>query len=122
MRPTANTQSTLACSGKLSIAVAEAMPAHHYGFRPHAESMTFGELISHIARTNYQFCAGLKDSAGPATTSPADKDGVVKFLKDSFEYCSAVIPNLTEEQLSQAHNSPTDVCRGARCCSRCTFT
>lgn len=92
--------------GKLSIAVAEAMPAHQYGVRPHAESMTFGELMAHIARTNYQFCAGLKDSAAPATTSPADKDGVVRFLRDSFEYCSAVIPNLTEEQLAQAHNSP----------------
>ena len=25
---------------------------------------------------------------------------------DSFEYCSAVIPNLTEEQLNKTHNSP----------------
>jgi len=43
------------------------MPADHYTFRPHAESMNFGELMSHIAIANYQFCAGLKDSAPPAS-------------------------------------------------------
>lgn len=91
---------------KLSIAVAQAMPPEQYGFRPHAESMNFGELMSHIATTNYQFCAGLKDSDSPTLPSPAGKDAVVKFLSDSFDYCSAVIPNLTGEQLNQAHNSP----------------
>ena len=91
---------------KLSVAVAQAMPPDQYGFRPHSESMTFGELMSHIATTNYQFCAGLKDSATPALPSPADKDAVVKFLSDSFDYCSGIIPNLTDEQLNKIHNSP----------------
>ena len=91
---------------KLSVAVAQAMPAEKYGFRPHAESMTFGELMSHIAVTNYQFCASLKDAEAPSTASPSDKDGVVKLVSDSFEYCSGVIPQLTEQQLSAVHNSP----------------
>lgn len=90
----------------LSIAVAEAMPSDQYGFRPHPESMNFGELIAHIATTNYQFCAGLKDSNLPALPSPSDKGAIVKFLSGSFEYCSAVIPNLTEAQLNKTHNSP----------------
>jgi len=91
---------------ELSIAVAQAMPPEHYAFRPHPESMNFGQLISHIATTNYQFCAGLNDSDPPALPSPTDKDAVVKFLSDSFDYCSAVIPKLTEEQLTKVHNSP----------------
>ena len=91
---------------KLSIAVAQAMPPDQYGFRPHSESMDFGQLMSHIATTNYQFCAGLKDSDPPALPSPTEKDAVVKFLSDSFDYCSAVIPSLTEEQLNRPHNSP----------------
>ena len=91
---------------KLSIAVAQAMPAEQYGFRPHPESMNFGELMAHIAATNYQFCAGLKDSDPPTLPSPTEKDAVVKFLSDSFEYCSAVIPNLTDEQLNKKHDSP----------------
>ena len=39
--------------GQLSVAVAEAMPSEKYSFRPHPDSMTFGELMSHIAATNY---------------------------------------------------------------------
>ena len=91
---------------QLSIAVAQAMPPDQYSFRPHPESINFGELMSHIATTNYQFCAGLKDSNPPELPSPTDKSGIVKFLSDSFDYCSAVIPNLTEEQLNKTHNSP----------------
>jgi uncharacterized damage-inducible protein DinB len=91
---------------QLSIAVAQAMPADQYGFRPHPESMDFGQLMSHIAATNYQFCAGLKDSEPPALPSPTDKDGVVKFLSDSFAYCTDVISNLTEAQINSVHNSP----------------
>ncbi len=91
---------------KLSVAVAQAMPGDQYSFRPHPDSMDFGQLMSHIATTNYQFCAGLKDAAPPALPSPTDKDAVVKFLSDSFEYCATVIPALTEEQLSKAHDSP----------------
>jgi uncharacterized damage-inducible protein DinB len=90
----------------LSIAVARAMPPDQYGFKPHPESMNFGELMSHIANANYSFCAGLKDSSPPTLPSPTDKDAIVKFLSDSFDYRSAVIPNLTDDQLNQVHNSP----------------
>ncbi|HVH71698.1 MAG TPA: DinB family protein [Candidatus Dormibacteraeota bacterium] len=90
----------------LSVAVAQAMPAEQYGFRPHPESMDFGTLMSHIAVTNYEFCAGLKDSQPPALPSATDKDAVVKLLSDSFAYCTEVISNLTDAQLSSAHDSP----------------
>jgi hypothetical protein len=67
---------------KLSVEVAKAMPADQYEFRPHSEPMNFGELMLHIASTNYAFCAGLKDSGSPSTPSPAaaDEEAVVKFL------------------------------------------
>ena len=91
---------------QLSVAVAEAMPAEKYGFRPHPESMNFGELMSHIANTNYLFCARLKDSKPPAMPSPTDKAGIVTFLSDSFGYCSNVIQGLTEAQLNAEHDSP----------------
>ena len=93
---------------QLSIAVAQAMPVDQYSFKPHLESMNFGELMMHIASTNFAFCAGLKDSKSPAdpSISATDKDAVVKFLSDSFSYCSEIIPKLTEAQLAQPHNSP----------------
>src|SRR5215472_14613108 len=89
----------------LSIAVAQAMPRDQYGFRPHPESMDFGQLMSHIATTNYQFCAGLKDTQPSALPSPTDKDGIVKFLSDSFAYCTDIISNLTDVGLSASHDS-----------------
>ncbi|HET6178924.1 MAG TPA: DinB family protein [Candidatus Sulfotelmatobacter sp.] len=93
---------------KLSVAVAAAMPPDQYSFKPHTESMNFGELMLHIASTNYAFCAGLKDADPPAAPSPSnsDKDAVVKLLSNSFDYCSTIIPTLTDEQLSKYHNSP----------------
>ncbi|MGB7848605.1 MAG: DinB family protein [Candidatus Acidiferrum sp.] len=91
---------------KLSVAVGQAMPPEQYSFRPHPESMNFGELMLHIAATNFQFCAGLKDSDPPALPSPTGKDAILQFLSGSFDYCSTLIPNLTEEQLNKTHNSP----------------
>lgn len=95
---------------QLSVAVARAMPADQYTFKPHPESMTFGELMLHIAITNYGFCAGLKDAADPVATmlvpAATDKDAVVKFLSGSFDYCSAIIPQLSDEQLASVHGSP----------------
>jgi uncharacterized damage-inducible protein DinB len=91
---------------KLSVAVAQTMPPEKYGFRPHPDSMTFGELMSHIATTNYQFGAGLKDSNPPAMPSATTKVAIVKFLSDSFDYCSTIISSLTDEQLSTHHDSP----------------
>ena len=92
--------------GDLSVAVAQTMPAEKYGFKPHPESMNFGELMAHIATTNYQFCAGLRDAQTPALPKPTEKDGIVRFLGDSFAYCSGVITGLTEPQLAAAHDSP----------------
>jgi uncharacterized damage-inducible protein DinB len=91
---------------QLSIAVAQAMPADKYNFRPHPESMNFGELMSHIANTNYAFCASLQDSPAPNQPSPTEKNGIVKYLSDSFAYCSTVIPTLTEAQMTSIHSSP----------------
>lgn len=104
--PAAEYAKHLEALSKLSVAVAQAMPPEKYSFRPHPNSMDFGQLMSHIATTNYQFCAGLKDSPAPSLPSPTAKDEVVKFLADSFDYCSGVISSLTEEQLDKVHSSP----------------
>lgn len=92
--------------GQLTVAVAEAMPQGEYAFKPDPPSMSFGEQFVHVASTNFDFCAGLKDSDPPPKPSPTDKAGIVKFLSDSFAYCSEVVPTLTEAKLNEYHNSP----------------
>ena len=49
---------------------------------------------------------GLKDFKMTARAKPDGKDAIIKFLGDSFDYLSAVIATLTDEQLSQVHPSP----------------
>jgi uncharacterized damage-inducible protein DinB len=95
-----------AALGKLSLAVASAMPRDGYAFRPHEESMTFGEVLSHIAITNYQFCAGFKDSAAPKLPVPTDREQVMQLLDSSFAYCTTVLASASAEQLDRAHDSP----------------
>ena len=90
----------------LTVGVAEAMPPSEYAFRPDPPSMTFGEQMSHIAQTDYYFCAGLKDSEPPAMPTAGDKETIVQFLADSLDYCTATIATLTDEQLNKPHSSP----------------
>jgi uncharacterized damage-inducible protein DinB len=90
----------------LAIGVAQAMPSVQYAFRPDPGSMSFAEQITHVAQTNYAFCAGLKDAAAPPDPSGADKDALVKFLADSFDYCSAAIAAITDDQMNRVHSSP----------------
>jgi uncharacterized damage-inducible protein DinB len=106
--PAAEYDKHFAALSQLSVAVAEAMPADQYSFRPHPESMTFGELMNHIASTNFAFCAGLNDSKTPSTAAPTatEKKAVVKYLSDSFSYCSGIIPKLSAAQLDAVHDSP----------------
>ncbi|HLG95469.1 MAG TPA: DinB family protein [Bryobacteraceae bacterium] len=91
---------------KLAVGVSEAMPAGEYAFQPDPPSMTFGEQMAHIAQTNYQFCAGLKDSQPPPMPKATDKTALVKFLTGSFDYCTQIISSLTDAQLDAAHDSP----------------
>jgi uncharacterized damage-inducible protein DinB len=91
---------------KLSIAVAQAMPTEKYGFKPHQDSMDFGALMVHVAVTNYQFCAGLKNSGAPELSSPTGKEAIVRYLSGSFDYCAEIIGKLNEKELTAKHNSP----------------
>jgi uncharacterized damage-inducible protein DinB len=90
----------------LAVGVAQAMPPVQYAFRPDPGSMSFAEQIAHVAQTNYSFCAGLKDTASPPAPTANDKDALVKYLADSFDYCSAAIASVSAEQMDSVHSSP----------------
>jgi uncharacterized damage-inducible protein DinB len=111
-QPSAEYAQHLASLGKLAVAVAEAMPPEEYDFRPDPPSMSFGEQMEHIAQTNFGYCAGLKDTRTPAKRATTGKDAVVQHLRDSFDYCSGVIPGLNEQQLNAVHSSPDGKLRG----------
>ena len=44
-------------SGEFTLAVAEAMPAESYNFRPNPDEMSFGQVMAHIAVANMGACS-----------------------------------------------------------------
>ena len=86
-------------SKEFTLAVAEAMPAEDYNFKPNPEEMSFGHLMIHIADENsrsFARAAKTKPLAEPAAT---DKQTVIKFLTDSFDKCAKELDAMTPEQL-----------------------
>jgi uncharacterized damage-inducible protein DinB len=76
----------------LTIAVAQAMPADSYSFKPNPEEMSFGEQIVHIASANLSYCSRLGGEK-PAFKKPdkAEQGPAIDFLKQSFDYCSTAV-------------------------------
>jgi hypothetical protein len=97
-------------TGDFTIAVARLMPAEHYGFRPVAEELSFGQLMVQIAGANINACSnasGVKRMEIPGEILQAvkdeqknvDKDLALKFLSDSFDYCNQAVAAMTPEKL-----------------------
>ena len=60
-------------SGEFTLAVAGAMPADGYNFRPTPEEMSFGQLISHIAMANRNACTQASGLTAPALSPGATR-------------------------------------------------
>jgi uncharacterized damage-inducible protein DinB len=93
----------------LALAVADAMPADAYDFKPAAPEMTFGEQMLHIAQANFGYCAFIADAKSPypepAKDAKIEKAGAIKDLAASFDYCTKVFDGLDETKLPQMHGS-----------------
>ena len=86
---------------EFTLAVAEAMPAESYDFKPNPEELSFGRLMTHIAAQNSDSCAsaiGTKPLAEPAET---DRPTAIKFLTDTFDKCAKELDAMPPEQLDK---------------------
>jgi hypothetical protein len=100
-------------SGEFTIAVADAMPAENYGFRPNPEEMSFGELITHIGAFVFlgcqsasgisvpEFPAKINEWARAQTKVEIDKTTALPFLRDAFAFCDKAIESMTPESLAK---------------------
>ena len=91
-------------SKEFTLAVAEAMPAEYYNFKPNPEEMSFGELMSHIAQSNSEAFANVADIEPLAAPSGYDKKTVIKFLNGSFDWCAKEFAALTPAQFDRMIN------------------
>jgi uncharacterized damage-inducible protein DinB len=99
-------------SKNLTLAVADAMPAEFYDFKPNPEEMTFGEQMVHLAGANlYRFheISSVEPpfAFDPAKPGPSDKQSVMKMLQQSFDYVIKVLPQLTPEELKRTWHLPS---------------
>ncbi|HVN05233.1 MAG TPA: DinB family protein [Bryobacteraceae bacterium] len=97
-------------SKEFTLAVAEAMPASDYNFRPNEAEMSFGKVMAHIAMANnraFATVSGLKAPEVPAKIAAAykdpngmfDKEATVQFLHDSFDFCLKAMADITPAKL-----------------------
>jgi uncharacterized damage-inducible protein DinB len=97
-------------SGEFTIAVAKAMPAASYNFRPSPEEMSFGHVIAHIAAANAGACAlasGMQRPAAPAgladklkdEMSDVDRETALSYLTATFDFCNKAVDSMTPAKL-----------------------
>jgi uncharacterized damage-inducible protein DinB len=101
----------------LTIAVANAMPAEDYNFRPNPEEMSFGQLMAHIALADRGACANASGMKAPDVPSAiasfakdnkveVDKEAAVGFQKAVFDFCNQAVASVTLEQLDKIAGPP----------------
>ena len=91
-------------STEFTLAVADAMPAEYYDFKPNPEEMSFGELMSHIAQSNAEAFAGVAEIEPLPVPPGYDKKTVIKFLNDSFDWCAKQFAAMTPAQFDRMLN------------------
>ncbi len=81
------------------------MPEEHYAFKPTPDVRSFGQLLGHVADSNFVICgmvAGEKPPMGgfdPASSleqSKKTKADLTKVLADSFAFCDKVHAGMTD--------------------------
>jgi uncharacterized damage-inducible protein DinB len=79
---------------------AEQMSEADYGFKPVDTVRTFGQILAHVADSNYFYCARSKGEAPPVPDGTLEKTAttkaaIVKALGESVAYCDDVYASLT---------------------------
>jgi uncharacterized damage-inducible protein DinB len=104
-------------SGDLTIAVAKAMPADSYNFRPNPEEMSFGQLMAHIAVANSGACAIASGMPRPTfppeiadwtknSKTEIDRETAIQFLTESFDFCNKAVASMTPERMDTVEGPP----------------
>lgn len=80
---------------------AEKMPEENYAFKPTPEVRSFGQLIAHVADSQYAFCSAVLGTPNPAPgieKSKTTKADLVQAVKDAFAFCDPAYDNLTDAE------------------------
>lgn len=87
-----------------TVAAVEEMPAVKFNYRPTADQRTFGQLVIHMAETNYLLCSKTAVVPAPKIEDLKDtdsKDKLVAGLKASFDFCSVALEKMDDSKLAE---------------------
>jgi len=93
-----------AASRRQMVAIAEAMPADKYSFRPTPEVRTFGEIINHVAgegRMELEVVGGAQPGEPNRYESLKARDEIVRALSEYFDYGTTVLAGINDQQAVQ---------------------
>ena len=83
---------------------AEKMPEENYGFKPTDSVRSFGQILGHVADSQYTFCSralGEKNPAPKIEETRTSKTALIAALKDAFAYCDKAYDGLTDSSAAQ---------------------
>ena len=79
---------------------AEKMPEENFSFKPTPEVRSFGEILGHVANSQFSYCSRVKGEKNPNQGNDFEKKtakaDLVKAIADSNAYCSAVYASMTD--------------------------
>ena len=75
------------------------MPEEHYGFTPVDTVRTFGQIVGHVADSQYAFCSIVKGEKNPAPKiekTKSSKADLIAALQESYAYCNSTYDAITD--------------------------
>src|SRR5438034_4903480 len=78
---------------------AEKMPEENYNFKPTEAVRSFGQILGHVADSQYMFCSmvlGEKNPAPKIEKTKTSKADLIAALKDAFAYCDKAYEGMTD--------------------------
>ena len=78
---------------------AEKMPEEEYAFKPDPAARSFGQILGHIADTDYLFCATVLGEKSPSPgieKTKTTKADLTSALRDAFTFCNRAYDTLTD--------------------------
>jgi hypothetical protein len=79
----------------------DAMPEEYYGFKLAPTWRTFSDYLVHVAEANYISCSTLRVVPAPKVelSGTMSKAELMKWVKDSFDFCDPAFANMTDAKL-----------------------
>jgi uncharacterized damage-inducible protein DinB len=89
---------------EILLSAAEKMPEGQYGFKPVDTVRSFGQIVGHIAGSQYAMCSivlGEKKPDMKIEQTKTSKADLIAALKDAFAYCDKAYDGLTDASATQ---------------------